>query len=265
MKILAVDDEKLGLEALVKAIQKTLPEAEVIGFNSPKEALSYAKENEIFATCLDVQMPEMLGSELAKKLKSINPSIYIIFATGYDSYMGDAFSLHASGYILKPITPAKVKKEFDNIKSLGEAYVKQVSEEAKGLKYQCFGNFEVFYGTEPVRFKYDKTKELLAYLVSRRGSLCSNDQIICSIFEDDENHDSYLRGLRKDLVDTFEAIKCANMIVIQRGKMGVMVDNVTCDYYDFLKGDAAAINSYRGEFMAQYSWAEYVNAELSDI
>ena len=79
MKILAVDDEKLGLEALVKAIQKTLPEAEVIGFNSPKEALSYAKENEIFAACLDVQMPEMLGSELAKKLKSINPSIYILY------------------------------------------------------------------------------------------------------------------------------------------------------------------------------------------
>ena len=79
MKILAVDDEKLGLEALVNAIQKTLPDAEVIGFNSSMEALSYAKENEIFAACLDIHMPEMLGSDLAKKLKSINPYIYIYY------------------------------------------------------------------------------------------------------------------------------------------------------------------------------------------
>lgn len=265
MKILAVDDEKLGLEALVKAIQKTLPEAEIIGFNSPKEALSYAKENEIFAACLDIQMPEMLGSELAKKLKSINPSIYIIFATGYDSYMGDAFSLHASGYILKPITPAKVKKEFDNIKSLGEAYLKQQAEHGNGLRCQCFGNFEVFHGANPVHFKYDKTKELLAFLVSKRGSLCSNDQIICTLFEDDENHESYLRGLRKDLIDTFESLNCADAVILQRGKMGIMPDIINCDYYDFLKGDAAAINSYRGEFMAQYSWGEYINAELTDI
>ena len=263
MKILAVDDEALGLSALVKAIQKTLPEAEVIGFHSPTEALSYARKNEIFAACLDIQMPEMLGPELAKKLKAINPAIYIIFTTGYDSYMGDAFSLHASGYVLKPITPAKIKKEFDNIKSLGEAYIKQISDSEKVLKYQCFGNFEAFHNMNPIHFKYDRTKELLAYLVSRRGALCSNGEIICYLFEDDDNHDSYLRGLRKDLVDTFTALKCENMIVLQRGKMGVVTENVDCDYYDFLSGDAAAINSYRGEFMAQYSWGEFIKSELA--
>lgn len=263
MKILAVDDEALGLSALVKAIEKTLPEAEIAAFHSPTEAISYAKKNEIFAACLDIQMPEMLGSELAKKLKTINPAIYIIFTTGYDRYMSDAFSLHASGYVLKPITPAKIKREFDNIKSLGEAYLKQISDSGKILKCQCFGNFEAFHDASPIHFKYDRTKELLAYLVSRRGALCSNGEIIAYLFEDDENHDSYLRGLRKDLVDTFAALKCENMIVLQRGKMGIVTENIECDYYGFLEGDAAAINSYRGEFMAQYSWGEFIKSELT--
>jgi len=265
MLILAVDDEVLGLEALKKALAKALPDDEIAGFNSPKEALAFAKTHEVVAACLDIQMPEMLGTELAKKLKGINPSIYIIFTTGYDSYMGDAFALHATGYLLKPITPAKVKKEFENIKSLGQAYVQQIKNASKVLKYQCFGNFEAFFGEEPVKFKYDRTKEVLAFLVSRRGSLCSNDQVICALFEDDLDHESYLRGLRKDLVDSLNAIGCGDKIVVQRGKMGIVVEDVVCDYFDFLRGDVGAINSYRGEFMAQYSWGEYINAELTNI
>ena len=43
-----------------------------------------------------------------------------------------------------------------------------------------------------------------------------------------------------------------------------IIDN-SKDYYDYLQGDPAAINSYQGEFMAQYSWGELVNAELLNI
>ena len=37
---------------------------------------------------------------------------------------------------------------------------------------------------------------------------------------------------------------------------------VDCDYYNFLKGDRSAINSYRGEYMTQYSWAEVTRSAL---
>lgn len=265
MIILAVDDEALGLQSLTKAIEKADPEAEIKSFSSSKEALEFASENDIDVAFLDIQMPGITGTELAKKLKMLKPSVNIIFATGFDSYMGDAFALHANGYVLKPITAAKVKKELDNLKSLSEGYKKMLEEETKVLRFQCFGNFEAFVGKDVLHFKYDKTKELLAYLVSRRGALCSNGEIITNIFEDDMDHESYLRGLRKDLIDSLKAVNCDSAIASQRGKMGIVADNVKCDYYDFLAGDAAAINCYQGEFMNQYSWGEFTNAEIQNI
>ena len=265
MLVLAVDDETLGLETLTKAIYKADPSVEIASFSLPAEALEFAKINDIDVAFLDIQMAQMSGTALAKKLKLIKPSMQIIFATGFDNYMGDAFALHASGYILKPITAAKVKKELDNLNLLQKAYETQIKNSPKGLRFQCFGNFEAFAGTEVLHFRYDKTKELLAYLVSRKGALCSNGEIIINLFDDDADHESYLRGLRKDLMDCLAKYGLDNAIIAQRGKMGINLEIVSCDYYDFLDGNAAAINSYQGEFMAQYSWGEFTNASLMGV
>ncbi|MBE0448396.1 MAG: response regulator, partial [Actinobacteria bacterium] len=44
---------------------------------------------------LDIAMSNMSGLEAAKKIFSINPTIAIIFATGYDNYMREAFEAYA--------------------------------------------------------------------------------------------------------------------------------------------------------------------------
>jgi hypothetical protein len=35
------------------------------------------------------------------------------------------------------------------------------------------------------------------------------------------------------------------------------VNKLQCDAYDFEKGDAVAVNSFKGEYMSNYSWAEF--------
>jgi len=261
-RILAVDDEEMGLKALASAISKADPEALVESFSDPKEALAYAKTYDIYAAFLDIQMPGMLGTELGKKIKLARPDAYIIFTTGFDSYMGDAFSLHANGYVLKPITAKKITKELENISKLHAAAKKNIANESKSVRFQCFGNFEVFVNGKVVAFKYEKTKEVLAYLVSRNGALCSNEEVILNVWDDDGNHDSYFRGLKKDLMDTLRELGAEDIIDSQKGKNAVVVENVSCDYYDFLAGNPAAINLYHGEFMNQYSWGEFTNGEL---
>ena len=57
----------------------------------------------------------MLGIELAKEIKEIRSETRIIFCSAYTEYALDAFSVHAVGYLLKPITKAKIQETLDQI------------------------------------------------------------------------------------------------------------------------------------------------------
>lgn len=254
MKIIAVDDEELALEGMLKAIRDATPDAEVEGFSYAEDALDYAKSHACDVAFLDVELQDENGVELAGELQALHPEINIIFTTGYDEYLQDAFALHASGYLKKPITARKIKTELDNLR-------RPVEQPAR-LQVCTFGNFEVYVGGRPLVFRSQKTKELFAYLIDRNGALCTNSEIISVIFDDDNKHDGYLRQLRKDLSDTLAAAGFSDVLNYQRGRLGVLPANLDCDYYSFLAGKQNG-STYRGEYMSQYSWAEYTNAMLS--
>ena len=103
----------------------------------------------------------------------------------------------------------------------------------------------------PVKFKYEKTRELLAFLVDR-GTLCTNGEIMAALW-DKTISGSYLRMLRKDLTDTFQKAGCGDVIMQKRGSLAIVPERVSCDYYDWARGEPQACNAYRGEYMTQYS------------
>ena len=53
-------------------------------------------------------------------------------------------------------------------------------------------------------------------------------------------------------------LTCAfqKLLVRQKGSIGVLPQKISCDYYDFMLGKESAVKSFRGEYMAQYSWGE---------
>ena len=116
----------------------------------------------------------------------------------------------------------------------------------------------------PLSFRYSKTKELLAYLVDRKGATCTLAELQAVIFEDSSNHDSYMKSLRRDLLDTLESIGCGDVIAQQRGKLGIVPDKLDCDYYDWCDAKHIGI-VWHGEYMAQYSWSEYTTSMLERI
>ena len=255
MRIIAVDDEKIALEALSGAIRAIVAEDEVVSFRYPEDAIEYAKENPCDIAFLDIEMVGMSGVELAEELKKYNNEINIVFCTGYGNYRDVAFDLHASGYLMKPITPEKVKRELENLR-------RPISEKKK-LKVQTFGNFEIYIDGKPLNFKYRRTKELFAYLVDRVGAMCSVGEIIGILFEDESGREDYFQKLRRDLLTTLEEVGCENAIVHKRGMLGVVVTEIKCDYYDYLNNKKDFATSYFGEYMSQYSFAEYTNAHLN--
>ena len=255
MRIIAVDDEKIALEALSDAIKAIVTEDEVVSFRYPEDALEFIKENPCDIAFLDVEMAGMSGVELAEELKKYNSEINIVFCTGYGNYRDAAFDLHASGYLMKPITPEKVQRELANLRRPILA--------KKKLKVQTFGNFEVYLDGKPLAFKYRRTKELFAYLVDRVGAMCTVGEIIGILFEDDSGREDYFQKLRRDLLSTLEEVGCADAIIHKRGMLGVVVTELQCDYYDYLNNKKTLETVYFGEYMSQYSFAEYTNAHLS--
>lgn len=263
MTIIAVDDEKIALECLIEAIRESLPTARVYGFRGGKEALEFVRENGCQIAFLDIEMREMGGVMLAQELRNLRPDINIIFTTGYAEYACDAFKLHASGYILKPITGEKVKKEINDLR-----YPLETEKEIV-LRIQCFGNFDVFDKEgKMVHFARSKAKELLAYLVHRQGTSCTIKEIAAVLFEDapyDLKQQSYLQTIISSMLQTLKSIGAGNVIQKSYNNLALNTSLVDCDYYNYLQKETETEPIYLGEYMSQYGWAETVAAYLNEI
>ena len=142
------------------------------------------------------------------------------------------------------------------------------AKEEKRVFAQTFGNFELFADGLPVVFKYSKTKEIVAVLINNKGAQTSNGEIIASLWEDEGDPKvkaSYLSNLRQDLQNTLSDLKLNDIIIKQRGSMAIAAERIECDLFEWLKKKKASRYQYLGDYMNQYSWAEYVHAELDEI
>ena len=249
MKFLVVDDEKPALGYMKKILEELEPGCSVECVNNAREAFDLAVNEDFDAVFLDIRIGENNGIELAKQIKLKKREINFIFTTGYTSYMGDAFRVDASDYLMKPIIREEVRHALDNLRY-------EIETESKKPVIKCFGNFEILANGEPLKFQYQKSKELLAYLVYKNGASCSKGELQAALWED-EVRDAYYRRIKKDLVDTLKAHHI-DIIYSSRGSMAMInPGSVECDYFSWLKDEPAGINAYNGEFMEQYSWSEY--------
>ena len=254
MKVIAVDDEILMLGALVAAIEASPDIAEVVKFSDCEEALEYVAHHFVDIAFLDINMRGMGGLVLAEKIIAACPNCKIVFCTGYEEYAISAFKLHASGYLMKPISAEDVQGEIDIIKG--------IRQQEKTLTVKCFGNFEVYVKNEKVMFKRLKSKELFAFLVDRNGAGMTAKQICAALFPDDlddTKNAAYLRQLVLDLKNTLKMVGAENVLCHETPCYRVDTKLIKCDYLSYL---ATGKPEFRGEYMMQYSWAEETCAML---
>jgi len=249
MNILLVDDEQLQLLRLEKACKKVLPNDNYFCFTNPKLAYEENINNHIDIAFLDIEMPLINGFQLARKLKKINPTINLIFVTAYNNYALDAFSLHASGYILKPVNENKIRIEIEGLRY----NIEYKDNNKKILTVKCFGNFEVFKDGVPLKFHRQKSKELFAYLVDREGSSTNMNELNAILWEEDKN--SYLRNLISDIQETLKEAGAEEVFIKRHNECFIDVTKIDCDAYEYKNNNPDAIRAYRGEYMIQYPWA----------
>ncbi len=250
LNILLVDDERLNLDNLDYVLECVVPSAPRVGFYKASQALEYIQTHPVDVAFLDINMRGIDGITMAKILQDINPNVNIIFCTGYSEYAMDALDLNFSGYLMKPVTEDKVRKALENLR--------HPLEPEKRVKFRCFGNFEVFCDGAPIWFKYNRTKELLAYLVDRNGTSVSLKELSAVLFED-YMHRSYMYQIRLDLVSTLEQLGIDDILLQSRGYLGINKEKVSCDYYDYLD---SKVPPPIQEYMTQYSFSEATFASI---
>ena len=247
MKILLVDDEELQLLRLKNVVSKIMPNEELLCYTNPKEALDSTIDEEIGIAFLDIEMPLFSGIDLAKKLKKNNPQVNVIFVTAYDNYALDAYKIHASGYITKPVNETKVKEELDGLRYQVDL------KPTKLLQVKCFGNFEVFKNGVPLRFHRQKSKEIFAYLIDREGSSVNMNELNAILWEED--HNSYLRNLIADIQKTLSEVGASDVFIKRHNECFIDPSKIDCDAYQYKENNPDAIRMWRGEYMIQYPWA----------
>ena len=261
MNILALDDEYYALELLKRALEEVAGASTVYLCRDVQGALKVATENRIDVAFLDIHMPEKNGIEIALELKKLNPKVNIVFATGFSEYMKEGIDLRMSGYIHKPVTPEAVRTELENLRNPIEWNPE------KRIKILTFGNFDVFVDGTPLKFERKQSKEILAYLVDKRGTSATYPELAAMLWEDEEYDRTKQKNLQvyiASLVKTLNSVGINDLIL--KNRQGILINTkiVDCDYFRFLEGDAKAINSFTGQYMSAYSWAEFTVGYLEN-
>lgn len=257
MRFLAVDDEPFALKDLEEALREAKPDCALASFTSPSKALKYAETEPVDAAFLDIELGSTNGLVLAKGLKDIIPEIHIVFVTSYEQYAVGAFQLHATGYLMKPVTAEDIARELTFI--YGDEAVKNK------VRVQTFGGFAVYVNDTLVEFKRSKAMELLAYLVDRHGAPITTREACAVLWEDkpyDTAQKNYFHSLLLDLRTTLRKNGVEDILVRSRNSLAIDPERLDCDSYRFLDGDPWAVNRYRHDYLPSYSWAEFRVAQL---
>lgn len=251
MKTILVDDMILDMQ-LFEIKCKDLPDFEIVGkFTDPREALEFAKENEVEFALLDIDMPGMSGINLAQNLRQIRQDIIIVFVTAHPKYAVEALKMKADYIIFKPFNLDDMADVLERAKLLGRR-------QRKRYYFQTFGAFEMSVDGEQVRFKSGKAKELMALCVFKEGYPISIHEMIEYLWEDDStmNYGAGYRRTIKELADTLKEYGAEELLVRTRGSIQIKIELADSDYADFMNGSVDAICKFQGDFMNQYSWAE---------
>ena len=108
IRILIADDDD-GMRLIMRKLIERSEGFELVGeAHDGEELLTLYERLDPQVVLMDVEMPKKTGVECARLIQDKNPKTVLIFATAHEEYMGDAFSVYAFDYLLKPFKAERV-------------------------------------------------------------------------------------------------------------------------------------------------------------
>jgi len=117
-RIAVVDDCATDTEYVQKMVEEWLvmrnETAQIKPFPSAEAFLFTYEDNTAWdILLLDIEMKEMNGMELAKKLRESNSAVQLVFITGYPDFMAEGYEVSALHYLMKPVSKEKLQTVLD--------------------------------------------------------------------------------------------------------------------------------------------------------
>ena len=117
IRTIAIDDEPLALQ-LVEGYVKKTPFLQLIGsFDNPLSAIEFMDKEEVDLVFLDIQMPDLSGTEFARVMGNKSK---IVFTTAFEKYAIEGFRLEAIDYLLKPFSYEEFLKSAQRVRKIFE-------------------------------------------------------------------------------------------------------------------------------------------------
>jgi len=142
-KVIIIDDHKLftkGLSTILESIGLRVMST----FENGKEAVLYLQNNEVDIVFSDINMPEMDGLKLCKRLKRDKVKAKIIILSMYEdpNIIKEAFDCGASAYLSKNTEKEEIikaiKKSLDNKKYVNNRLIKKKGREEEEEEEDSF-------------------------------------------------------------------------------------------------------------------------------
>ena len=114
--VIMVDDDEIILSHALTVLEEVMPNATIMGFIWPLEAVEYAKVNRVELAILDIELGTASGLDLCHALLEINPCTNVLFLTAYPEYALDAWKTEARGFLVKPLTPEGIKEQLKKLR-----------------------------------------------------------------------------------------------------------------------------------------------------
>jgi len=216
MITLSIDDQQEITELMKVMLTKIDPHGTHLTAVCLSQALELLNQYNVQIVFLDIEMPELNGIAVADKLKEDFKNLNIIFVTGHPEYSLDAYSVHPSGFLTKPICENDIIHELHNLRFPLESVKSH-------LRVQC-SPFALFLDNKPFEFSRDRTIELFAYLVYKQGAFCTNGELLGVLWDGDPNKQGHLRQFVMDMRKCLAEIGLEYIIKKKYGKIGVDID-----------------------------------------
>ena len=116
MRVALVDDTPEELRILSEILNEQLPQADVYTFQNGESFLNNWEQNSYDLILLDIYMDEMLGVDVARKVRETDLDVRIVFCTTSNEFASESYEVGANYYLQKPVSATSFQRMLQMIR-----------------------------------------------------------------------------------------------------------------------------------------------------